>query len=627
MLVGPAEPSPPPPSPLLLAPFSPTPLEPVPPPPPSPIRSADASLPISTVFPLEDLGKASFGPSGVAGFCLDGGGLRGMHLSLRCIAEPDGRPGFELFFWLQGHGVERFAARLSRLGAAPGTLAFSAGHRAEGRLQRDGDSWSPVRGGTQRLEREHSCVELCKSGARTLQGAMRLRVYGDDAAASAELRRLVKQLGMSALLTPPSPEALDRLKRMRLLWQAAPSEADALKARPLGEVSLEGLKKVPKKQAAARLADTLGPEGGASPALLLQLARYALERAPQRFLDWARPAYSAEELAPRGASDAWLTKERILSELEEIQAGPAAAFQALLEGLPATDLGAIVRVLDLSPAELDAVRAATMTPEEAQAVLALAQLARRDPTALHRRVTKELDEVPAEAIDAALARAGVEEARTQGLELQEVAPGYFTVLDPSLPARLEAEGLRYLYSTFAAPEHVAQALLEGQSAALSRFQSGKLIAGKCTWADVELGGGNAVFARAVTSSIAERAAEGFKNWSGSRPYKLILDPSVTARLDAWAQASAGYGLPRSRQKTTELQVRQMQGSGSPNNEIMFPVGVDPSYVRAVSCETAEQRAALLEVLSAEGLTTIAGRPIAEAVRVDAALPASISAVV
>ena len=107
-------------------------------------------------------------------------------------------------------------------------------------------------------------------------------------------------------------------------------------------------------------------------------------------------------------------------------------------------------------------------------------------------------------------------------------------------------------------------------------------------------------------------------------YKLILDPAVTERLDAWAQANAGYGLPRSRQKTTEEQVRQMQDSANPNNEIMFPVGVDPSYVRAVSCETPEQRAALIATLEAQGFTTIAGRPLAEAVRVDASLPASLS---
>lgn len=611
-------------SPSLLAPFPPKPVEQIAAPPPSPITPVAAGTPISAVFPLDDLGKAPFGPSGIAGFCLDGGGLRGMHLSLRRIAAPDGRAGFELFFWLHGHTVDRFSARLARLGSTPGALAFSAGQLEAGRLHQEGGTWTPVRGGTQRLERGDSCVELCPSGARTLQGAMRIRVYGDDAAASAELGRLTKQLGMSSLLSPPSPETLERLKRMRLLWQAAPAEAEALRARPLAEVSPRGLTKVPKKQAIARLEDTEAPAGGASPALLLRLARYALEHAPQRFVDWARPAYTPDELDPRAGNDAWLTKERILSELEEIQATPAAAFQALLEGTAAPDLGVIARTLDLRPAELEALRAAPMTPAEAQLVLGLAHLARQDPSALVTRVTKDVEDISPEAIGSALARAGIDAARAAQLELKEVAPGYFTVLDPSLPGRLEQEGLRYLYSTFAAPEHVAQALREGQSGALSRFQGGKLIVGKCTWADVELGGGNAVFARVVTSSIVERSAEGFKNWSGSRPYKLILDPAVTERLDAWAQANAGYGLPRSRQKTTEEQVRQMQDSANPNNEIMFPVGVDPSYVRAVSCETVEQRAALIATLEAQGFTTIAGRPLEEAVRVDASLPASLS---
>jgi len=83
---------------------------------------------------------------------------------------------------------------------------------------------------------------------------------------------------------------------------------------------------------------------------------------------WRRPI----ERDPRGGNDAWLTKERILSELEEIQATPAAAFKALLEGNAAPDLGVIARALDLTPAELEALRSAFSceTPEQRAALIA-----------------------------------------------------------------------------------------------------------------------------------------------------------------------------------------------------------------------------------------------------------------
>jgi hypothetical protein len=111
---------------------------------------------------------------------------------------------------------------------------------------------------------------------------------------------------------------------------------------------------------------------------------------------------------------------------------------------------------------------------------------------------------------------------------------------------------------------------------------------------------------------------GFHNWSGSRPYKVILNRRVLERTDWYGYNGDNYG------RTTGLTaankgekiVKTINASYSQTNEIMFPVGNDPAYIDFVVCENEQQKKSLIDHLKGNGIHEFNGKPLDRFVRVE-----------
>ncbi len=229
-------------------------------------------------------------------------------------------------------------------------------------------------------------------------------------------------------------------------------------------------------------------------------------------------------------------------------------------------------------------------------------------------------------LESALAEAGVDAERIAGVGLRRVYESYFAAVDPALAEACEAKGARYLYSTLASPERVLDVLRGGQKSSVTRFDEGILIKGESSVRDIETGGGRAVFTRLVTQkAIDARAAPSmfgdnnqFMDWSGRRPYKLIINRRVLGRCDFWGHQGDNYG--RSTNLTDANRganiVAAIDAQYSNSNELMFPVGNDPQFIDYVVTASAEQRDKLIAHLKANGIDSWNDKPLERFIRVE-----------
>jgi hypothetical protein len=578
---------------------------------------------IASSLPREDLAQvATHGRQG-AGFRLDGGSVRGLWVSMRRVAEQGGKKGFELFMFASGTLGKALAQRFETLGAKKKEFLFHRANVVSGTpgadvLSRTKESWSPGAEAQVLEEKGKWRAEFIGAGPRALQSALRLRVYGSDAEASAAFQVAEKKLGLTGALAPTTPQSIRREQLLRVLWQDDPQAEKALRRRPFAEVedaelesaaTLVGLDEAEHEAKVAAVDDA----DLSKPAVRdrVRVAAELLERDPERFVRWMKDSYNATSvLAPKdGYGDWYFTTALSDAGIEE---GSAAYKAAAKKKRSEAELR---RVLQFG----------LIACEDAPVALSLLE---RDGSALD-----------VAALEKALAEAGIPKTseRLERLEMREVYPGYFTTVDPTASERYFKAGARYLYSTYDDPERVLSALLGGQKASLTRFLEGILVQGKSSSSDFGTGGAIAVFTRLVTKSSIAGAkkekknddADGssyswgasehqFQNWGGSRPYKLVLNRRVLERTDWWGYNSDEYGSTENilRENTGERIIKEIDGSYSSSNELMFPVGNDPAYVDFVVCETEEQKKKLIEVLEKQGWSSFNGRPLSEFVRVE-----------
>lgn len=567
--------------------------------------AAAAGDALPSAFPLHDLGEIPTHGRAAAGFRLDGGALRLMWLTARRVREPTHGDGYELAFFAQGGTINTLEARLKAQGATSGKMQFSAraldpdAPAGRARLVSTKETWGPSQGSSLKLEQPGKFeLELVPGEPEALRGAVRLRVYGDDATATKSLQQVVSQLGLQRLFAPPKPADLERFKLFRFLWHFAPEKLEPLRHRSPTLIDDQAIEeafesaKVPENDPALAAADAADLSEPALAQYLRHLRAFA-ELAPKAFLSWAKgSAHHTRGLLPApGLAD------------------PSAGLRAAMKtaGL----------VLD-QPAVLTALGESVPAPV-ARRLLDFGVLLQRSSARATQLCAAEIDQISLDTMRQVAASAGFDpkDPRLQALRFEEVYPGYFTVLDPSLPDRLAEQGARYLYSTAETAERVLELLLEGQKASATRFGEGRLVQGKSSSSDFGTGGAFSVFTRLVTDSAIQKK-HSFMNWGGSRPFKVILSRDLLARLDWYGYNGDNFG------RTTgltaahhgEALVKTIQDSYASSNELMFPVGNAPAFFDFVVCETEAQRKKLLELLAAQGLESFNGKPLEQFVRVE-----------
>lgn len=168
-----------------------------------------------TAFPLHDLGLIrTTGRHGQA-FRLDSGSLRGMALMVRRVVD-EGRQGFEISFEARGAAGETYRRRLVDRGAKTTTCSFRVAtpdESTDGRSRLvEGSGTATVSGEALVLEHPGRWrVSFVAHKPEALRGSMRLRVFGDDKAATEALSDAIIRLGLQSAFAPPAQQATDRL--------------------------------------------------------------------------------------------------------------------------------------------------------------------------------------------------------------------------------------------------------------------------------------------------------------------------------------------------------------------------------------------------------------------------------
>ncbi|MBI2374124.1 MAG: hypothetical protein HYV07_09000 [Deltaproteobacteria bacterium] len=532
------------------------------------------------------------------GFQLDGGSLRSMWMGARRVLESDGMPGVELFFWLSGGAADVYAKRMTAKGAKSVDFPFFEGYPPDDAepnksfLKRTGNRWSPSGAQVlQYVDPGKCCVDLCTGNPEALRGAMRIRIYGSDEEASKALASAVKALGLQSVFAPPNPGAEKRLKLTGLLTQLSSSAAERLAFRPLSDLDVDVL------------TEALGKAGQVKG----QPAFDELEKLDWSNVDLLKRA-SLMRLLFETSAPAFLTWARSLGT-----SSPASG--------PTYSLDNALGQLNLSagaPKYLAALASASGSAADGPKLMKLALLGRGQEASARALLAVEPDSVKQKTIEDELSKLGVDPTgkRVSELRLDEVYPGYFSVVDPALPEECRRAGARYLYSTLDSPERVWQALTGGQKSSLTRFQEGMLVQGKSSNSDFGTGGAVSVFTRLVTESAIE-AGQKFQDWSGSRPFKLVLSRQVLGRTDWYGYNGDRFG--RTTGLTDENRGLKLCGVIDAryvsSNELCFPVGNDPAFVDYVVCDSESRRNELISYLKSKGIESHNGKPVEELVRV------------
>lgn len=561
---------------------------------------------ISGNFPLEKLSSIKTPGRHGVGFRLDGGSVRFLWVSARRIEE-SGNKGYEIFFWAQGKAIGALAARLKHAGAKKSTFSFTkAEPNGKDALVRKKQHWSSDTDTALTLKKAgHWSVELNPGEPEALRGATRIKVWGTDAEAKKAMEEVQNKLGLQSVFAPSTPSSLERFKLMRMLWVADIEAARKLSVRPFSEIgadeishaldglSGDGVSKALKAYKTAKLSD---PEVHKR----LRLAELLVEKDPEAFVDWANGLYSERGILP-DENQGWDPLGNKLSEL---------------------------KIGEQSAAYKKALGKKHFSAEEARPLLEFGLIAKEDTEAARALLARDTGNIPLEDIKAALHKAGVspDGARMKKLRFEEVYPGYFTVVDPELAERCKKAGARYLYSTYDDADRVISMLEGGQKSSLVRFHEGLIIEGKSSSADFGTGGAQAVFTRLVTASAIAKAKKKsgsdwetkFNDWGGSRPYKVILNPTILGRTDWWGANSDTFGNSKelSKENLGEAIVKEINKSYSSSNELMFPIGNDPAYADFVVCGDEDEKKALMTAMKKAGFHEYNGKTLDEFVRVE-----------
>ena len=135
-------------------------------------------------------------------------------------------------------------------------------------------------------------------------------------------------------------------------------------------------------------------------------------------------------------------------------------------------------------------------------------------------------------------------------------------------------------------------------------------------ADMRVGGADNVFTRlGVKNGHGARFNGSFKGG----PYRIIIDEAELGRTDWYAYTGDSFGTTKPSEMLARLSAtdfaKSMNKSYQGGNEIMFRQIVSSQSFTGIVCESASDRASLLQAFKAEGITEINGVPIAQFVKV------------
>lgn len=201
------------------------------------------------------------------------------------------------------------------------------------------------------------------------------------------------------------------------------------------------------------------------------------------------------------------------------------------------------------------------------------------------------------------------------VEIQEVFPGYHTVVEPGAHKRFLQEGRFVLTMNMRRGRNVHRIIKEGLISTDERSRRGIMVNGMSSKQDSRKGGSDSVFTR--LRPLSGSISSGF---DGTMPVNtLLIDPAILDRTDIYAYVTDSYGSTepgRFEKRVTPLELIRKTTSGEAlsGNEVMVRRGIPAEMITGILTGTYEERIRLLQRFRDADIDNVRGVPIEEFVK-------------
>lgn len=196
----------------------------------------------------------------------------------------------------------------------------------------------------------------------------------------------------------------------------------------------------------------------------------------------------------------------------------------------------------------------------------------------------------------------------QHLKVEEVFPGYSTVVDEGATDILESEnGPIVLFSTIYNYQNLPSVLKNGMLSSHERYKRGIQVNGSSTDDDFRTGGADSVFIRTMVGETAN-----------SGTLAIVYETSILDRTDWYAYRDDNYGTTDPVAFASRPSPRDFFGNRENlrlSNELMFRRGIPPEMIKGIYTEYEEEKVNLIRELERNGITQFRGKPLSEAIKV------------
>ena len=199
----------------------------------------------------------------------------------------------------------------------------------------------------------------------------------------------------------------------------------------------------------------------------------------------------------------------------------------------------------------------------------------------------------------------------QQLHLEEIFPGYTTVVHDGLSEQLKKDGRFILTHRLYEMKNIGSILQAGLLSSYERYKRGGIISGSSTHADFLSGGADSVFLR----FMPEKSEYGPVN-PEVYATTLIINPKTLDRTDWYAYHSDNYGstgAPFSDRIPASQVPQLIRKFYSDTNEIMFRKAIPPEDIFGIVVRSIESKTKLVDYLHSVNITTLNGKPIEECI--------------
>jgi len=200
------------------------------------------------------------------------------------------------------------------------------------------------------------------------------------------------------------------------------------------------------------------------------------------------------------------------------------------------------------------------------------------------------------------------------LQMQEVYPGYETVVEPEASERYKKEGEFYLSHVLRISEtangYTNLANILSKTGLLSVQQQrlrGQWFYSVDARREFDKGGADNVFVSYNTSHISDR-----ESWFGQKGMTLIINPNILDRTDWFAYGSREFGSREAEvfaSRPTPEQFMQQQQTELTDNEMMFRYGIPPSTFQSLVVQEDDVRDRMVIQLHEKGIHEVSGKLI------------------